>query len=282
MTEITLAAVMPATVQWDKEANFRAAERVIRQVASAGADLAVLYEGFLEGWVVTDPKATPERLLGVAEAEDGRYVQTFRALARELSIHIVLAFAERLNGSVYNAAAIIGSDGTIIGTYHKTHFRGSRAESRLYQEGDRLPVFDTPWGKVGIMICSDRQVPEVARVLRLQGARLLLVPSNGGYGERNEVIVRARSYENAAFLVFSHPKEGLILDPRGHVVARKAVNEEHLLRTVDLDYADTCLMESPGGGTVVFRRPELYGVLLESSQARDPADRNLVLVDSPP
>lgn len=263
MQSITLAAVMPPALPWDKEANFRAAQRVLRQSAEAGADLAVLYEGFLEGWVVDQPEATRERFWQAAEPEDGPYIRAFQGLAQTLSMAILLGFAEQLNGQVYNAAVLIDRNGSILGKYHKTHLRGHAAEARLYAEGYELPVFDTRWGTVGIMVCYDRQVPEVARALRLKGARLLLVPANGGYGERNEVIVRARAYENAAFLVFSHPQEGLIVDPRGHVVARKAVNEEYLLRTVDLDYADFCLQDSPGGRTLLHRRPELYGPLLE-------------------
>jgi predicted amidohydrolase len=263
MTELTLAAVAPETVLWDKGKNFQTAERALRRAASAGADLAVLYEGFLEGWVVDDPEATPERFLEAAEPDDGEYVRAFQALSRELSMALVLGLAERVGDDVYNSAIFIGDDGVTIGKYHKTHLRGHDAEARLYREGDSLPVFETKWGPTGIMICYDRQVPEVARVLRIKGARLLLVPSNGGYGERNEVVVRARAYENAAFLVFSHPKEGLILDPRGHVVARKAMNEEFTLRTIDLDYADECLNDSPGGRTLDSRRPELYRRLAE-------------------
>lgn len=268
MTQITIAAVMPATVPWDKEANFRAAERVIRQAADKGADLAVLYEGFLEGWVVGLPEATPARFLKIAEPRDGHYVRAFQSLARQLSIALVPAFAERHDGRVYNSAALIGRNGTVLGVYRKTHLRSIAAESRLYTEGDCLPVFRSEWGTLGIMICYDRQVPEVARTLRLQGARLLLVPSNGGYGDRNEVVVRARAYENAAFLVFSHPQEGLIVDPRGHVLARKASNEEYVLRTVDLDYADACIKESPGGRTLLARRPELYNRLTDQKASR--------------
>lgn len=255
MREVTLGLVMFPSVRWDKAANYQRAEGLIRRVADQGAQIVCTHEGFLEGYVVYQEENTPERFLEIAEPLDGPYVQRLRTLSDELNIYLAAGLAERDVEQVYNTVVFLGPQGQMVGRYRKTHM--GAVERGWYARGTEFPVFDTPFCKAGIMICYDRQFPEVARLLALQGAEVILNPSWGIYGEMNQTMVRTRAYENRLYLAHTNPFEGLIINPLGEVLAAKGTNEDTLVRTVDLDFIQEArtykyrdLLED--------RQPELY------------------------
>jgi predicted amidohydrolase len=243
-----------------KEENFTLAARHVRACAEAGADVVVLPEGFLEGYVVNEPEMTVERFRALAEPVDGPYVARFRDLARQSKTWLVACFAERgvgsEEGTVFNTALLLSSDGEVAGKYRKTHVQ-SGGDWKFYSPGEALPVFGTPWGTTGMMICYDRQFPEVPRALTLQGARLILNPTWGMFGELNETMMRTRAYENGVFIVFAHVKGALVLGPRGDVVARTAPGEATLVYEIDLAEVDAVRARARGHLTNHLR-PELY------------------------
>jgi predicted amidohydrolase len=232
------------------------AERLVTECAVQGAQLVVLPEGFLEGYVVNEPDMTTERFLALAESLDGPYVERFGALARRLGIWLLPCFAEREGDRVYNTALLLDAAGEIAGKYRKTHVQ-SGGDWRYYTAGETLPTFQTPWGTAGIMICYDRQFPEVPRALVRQGARLILNPSWGMFNETNEVMMRTRAYENGVFIAFVHVRGALVLNPRGAVAARSVPGEEVLVYEVDLAEADAVRQRGRGHLTDHLR-PDLY------------------------
>ncbi|MBI3971245.1 MAG: carbon-nitrogen hydrolase family protein [Chloroflexi bacterium] len=254
MVRIGAVSVEPA--RCDKDANTALAERMVARCAEQGADLVVLPEGFLEGYVVNEPGMTRERFLELAESVDGPYARRFRALAQRLGIWLLACFAEREGEAVYNSAFLIDPSGAYAGRYRKTHVQ-SGGDWRFYAPGEELPVFSTPWGPVGVMICYDRQFPEVPRALMRQGARLVLNPSWGMFNELNETMMRTRAYENGLFIVFAHVKGALVLDPRGNVAERSAPQDEILVHTIDLQQVDEVRRKGRGHLTDHLR-PELY------------------------
>jgi len=133
-----------------------------------------------------------------------------RNVARELDLYLCVGFSKLENDKLYNTAILVGPDGKTVGKYRKTH-----GVEQFYEAGDALPIFETRYGKVGIMICYDRQLPETARTLAAQGAELILIPSNGMWGRMNDAMLRTRAYENGVYLVFAHPRDGLVIDPGG-------------------------------------------------------------------
>lgn len=147
-----------------------------------------------------------------------------------------------------------------MGKYRKTHVQ-SGGDWKFYAAGEELPVFETPWGRAGVMICYDRQFPEVPRALMQKGAKLVLNPSWGMFGELNETMMRTRAYENGVFIVFAHVKGALVLGPRGDVAARSDTGEEILVCEVDLREAEA-IRERPRGHLTDHVRPELYGRVL--------------------
>jgi predicted amidohydrolase len=159
---------------------------------------------------------TGKPLAEVSETIPGPTTQTLGALAKKLNCYIVAGIYERVGKVVYNTAVMLGRDGKLAGKYRKTHLPREEVEAGL-TPGDEYPVFDTDFGRVGLMICWDVQFPEPCRAMALQGAEVILLPIWGG----SEVLARARAIENHVFLVTSsYDMETVIVDPTGKVLAQ--------------------------------------------------------------
>jgi len=240
--------------KWDLAANFRVFLDIAERAAAAKVDLLITPECWLDGYAAADPKSTRDRLEREAaqRLDASEYLARVRREAVEKGMHILFGFTSLDGGKIRNSAGLWAPDGRLIGIYHKTHLQ---THDLQFDPGPSLPVFPSPWGPLGVMICADRRWPEVARVLRLQGARLILNPSYGMRGDRNEVWMRTRAYENQCFIAFTHPIESLLVGPDGEVIRRVDGREPGLLvETIDLSRAkdDNHLRD---------RRPELYGII---------------------
>lgn len=122
--------------------------------------------------------------------------------AQEMGVYIAFGMVakERVESILYNAAVLVGPDGELVGNYYKTHLKGE--ERMAFREGYRLPVFDTEFGALGLMLGWDLSFPEVARSLTLDGAELLCVLGNWEKEDIDEwdTLCKARAYENACFV----------------------------------------------------------------------------------
>ena len=242
--------------EWDLEANWATFRTLAVRARERGAHIVCTPECFLDGYVVTDEKGwTEERFLSIAQSLNGdNYLRRAREFALEHEVHVVFGFTERARGGCYNAAALIDDQGRLLGSYHKTHVRYEAIPSHhdnRYLAGEDLPVWETSLGRIGMMICADRRVPEVARTLRLRGAELIMNPSYGAWGTDNEHWMRTRSVDCGVFICFAHPSESLITDPEGRTVAHLQSNAPDVL-IHDIDLADIPKHRMPD------RRPELY------------------------
>jgi predicted amidohydrolase len=149
-------------------ANLKDASELI---SSVSADLYVLPELFNTGYNFLD--GTEAETL--AESADGETFRTIAQIAKKKGAYIVYGFAEKAD-RLYNAAALVGPDG-MAGLYRKVHLY--YRETLYFTPGDLgFPVFDLPWGKLGIMICFDWIYPESVRTLALKGAQVIAHPSN--------------------------------------------------------------------------------------------------------
>ncbi len=249
LLRLGLFTAMP--VKWDLEENWRVFERTLAAHASDGVQLVVTPECFLDGYVTPAKDWTPERFAAIAQdAATSVYIKRLRDLAARYKIYIVFGLTENRGGKFYNTALLVDRAGNIAGRYSKTHLQN---HDLRYAPGDDLPVFDTPWGKVGILICADRRWPETARVLRLKGARVVLIPSYGMWGLDNEWWMRTRAYENENFLAFAHPQVAFVADPNGAFAARLQSNVAGML------VCDVDLSRVSDKRHIKDRRPELYG-----------------------
>jgi predicted amidohydrolase len=253
--QVTIGMLKAMPTKWDVEGNWEILLEQFRRHRGDGLDVFITPECFLDGYAVTQKNWSVKRFAAVAQqVNTSVYVRRARQLARRASCAIVLGFTELLDGQFYNCALLIGPDGKLLGKYHKTHLQN---HDHRFSPGRSLPVFQLPWGKVGMVICADRRWPESIRALRLQGAECCLMPTYGMHHLDNEWWMRTRSYENQMFICFTHPEEALITDPHGGIAAKLASNQpDVLVHRVDLDEVDS-------GNHLADRRPELYGILAD-------------------
>ena len=233
ISRIRIASTSVIPEKWDKEGNWKRIESLVRKaVAEGSADVVVTPEGALDGYVINEVNAEkdPEKkdalvskFIELGEPVDGPYIRRACSLADELDIFLVLGFLERREELLLNTVILIDPDGDVIGRYSKTHFaQGYTINPSCYNPGNDYPVFNTPFGKVGMLICYDRQLPEPTRIMAIKGAQVMFYPSYGSYTDEqgwNTVLMRTRAYENEIPVVFSHPFQSLLIDEDGDIRA---------------------------------------------------------------
>jgi predicted amidohydrolase len=164
---------------------------LIAEAAKQGADLVVLPETltfFGTGSTYAD----------CAEPIPGPSTEYFGSLAKQHDLYIVAGLLERERHLVYNVAVLLGPDGAIVGKYRKVTLPRGEIEGGI-TPGDEYPVFNTRFGRVGMMICYDGFFPEVARALSNRGAEVIAWPVWGC----NPLLGSARACENHVYLVSS-------------------------------------------------------------------------------
>ncbi len=233
-------------------------------------DLLVLPELFASGYFfhsTAQVEALAEPVPG------GPTTAALIEMARAGGGHVCGGLVERAGGRLYNSAVLAGPDGW-IGTYRKLHL--FYQESRWFTPGDAPPaVYDLGAARVGMLICFDWRYPEVARMLALQGAQLLLHPANLVQPHCQAAMV-TRSLENRVFIATANrigteaqpggesltfTGRSQIIDPQGHLLAQAEPREPALLEvSIDPAQADD---KSITGTDHLFenRRPEHYGIL---------------------
>jgi predicted amidohydrolase len=207
------------------------------KVKPGAADVILLPEGVpLVG--------TGKKYADVAEPVPGPLTQRLGALAQRQRAWVVAGVLEREGAAVYNTSVLIGRDGSLAGKYRKVYIPREEYEGGV-SPGDDYPVFETDFGRVGMMICWDVQYADPARALALRGAELLLMPIWGG----NEALARARAIENHVFLATSgYDFPSLVYDPAGETLARTEQDGTVAFATIDLNrrYTDRWLGEMRG------------------------------------
>jgi len=202
---------------------------LIAEAGSQKADLVVLGE--------TVPSVgVKQKASETAEVIPGPTTRYFGELARKNNVHIVLSLHEREGYLVYNAAVLLGPDGQLIGKYRKVCLPHSEVEAGI-APGHDYPVFETKFGKVGLMICYDGFFPEVARELSNRGAEIIAWPVWGC----NPLLAQARACENHVYLVsstFMEPRHGwmisAVFDQTGKPIAQAGKWGTVVVAEVDL------------------------------------------------
>jgi len=252
VSSVTVGMIKVVPEKWEPERNMAALQRLIPQLAAAGAQVVITPESFVDGYVIHEEDWTEERFAEVCEpGPDGPRATRLREMAAECGVWLVAGLSERRADGFYNTAHLIAPNGSLVGQYDKI-----QAHER-YQPGASLPVFDTDFGTVGIAICADRRWPEIMRSLRLKGARLIAMPTYGMSGPRNAMWMQTRAYENTCWVCFTHPMESLVCDPTGDIAAHLVGESEFLLHTCDLSLADDAPMLDE-------RLPGVYGFAWET------------------
>jgi predicted amidohydrolase len=261
----------------ENERNLEACLARLEEAAAAGAELLVLPECAVPGYMFD----SAEEALPFAEEIPGPTTEALARECRRLGVHVVCGLLERDGDALHNAAVLVGPEG-LIGTYRKTHLPFLGVD-RFVVPGDELTVYDTPLGRIGVEICYDLRFPEVTRTLALKGADIVAHPTNFPVAARiqTELITVARAAENRIYLLTANRvgKErsgefcgwSQIVDPYGGRLAEAGGTEEALLvADIDVEKARDKDYVIPGEYELYLfghRRPELYGALVEETQA---------------
>ena len=180
MPEITVAVVQMHPELGKVEDNLLAMGKFIDKICTEkNVDLVVFPELATTGYELG------LRFTDVAERPTGHVVNTLAQRAADHNTHIIfgLVTKEKVESTIFNAAILLGPDGEMLGEYRKLHLPG---EERLaFRPGYRLPVFETTLGQVGILLGWDLAFPEAARSMALDGAEILVLPTNFPPGQQN-------------------------------------------------------------------------------------------------
>ncbi|MEM9281169.1 MAG: carbon-nitrogen hydrolase family protein [Verrucomicrobiota bacterium] len=164
---------------------------LIASAADQGADLVVLPE-------LLNCKGVKGDYETLAEPVPGPSTDYFGKLAERNDCYVVIGILERDDSLIYNVAVLLGPKGEIVGTYRKVTLPREEIAKGI-TPGKSYPVFETRFGKMGMMVCYDVFHPEVARSLALNGAEVIAAPIWGG----NPLLAAARCAENGVYLITS-------------------------------------------------------------------------------
>lgn len=211
-----------------RDRNLALARSAAQEAADRGASLVCFPESFPGLW--RRPVTwTPEAELG--------------EIARSVGVHLVAGFAEPVDESgdrCQNTLVLIGPDGAEVGRYRRTspaHTPWVYADGPYWDfdwvNSDELPVFDTPLGRIGMIMCSEVYVPELARALALKGAEIIVMPAGltgrGTLFDSWRTLGWARAIENLAYTAFSSN----VIGPDSGGLSMICSPEEVLVQTTD-------------------------------------------------
>jgi predicted amidohydrolase len=253
----------------DKQQNIKKMKTFIANAKKQKAQLIIFPELSLTGYTIRD------LTYDLAEPIPGPSIEAISEITKEEKVYVVFGMPERslkARNLIYNTAVLLGPEG-IVGKYRKMHLPTHSVfqEKRYFRQGYQTPVFETPLGKIGLIVCYDIFFPEISRSLRLQGAKLIVCISASPAVRSKffEVFSLARAMENTCFFAFVNLvgiEDGLqfwggsrLVAPNGSVIVQAKYDEEDMVFG-SVDYADLAQVE-PFVPTLRDLRPELFDLL---------------------
>ncbi|MDN7560715.1 carbon-nitrogen hydrolase family protein [Burkholderia orbicola] len=251
----------------DIDANIELVERYTEEAARQGANLVVFPECMNSGYLFD----SAEHCRQLAESLDGVYCSALRELCRRHNIFIASGFTERDdNGLAYNSALLFNARGELICHYQKQFL--ATHDQNWFEVGTKgNPVVDTELGRIGLLICFDGRIPEIARCLAAQGAEIVLDMANFFVMDQAEMWVPARAYENGVWFVAAtkagversiyYPGGSMIVSPDGDVLAQIPYDAHGVVSADVVLDTHRATRWSFGGDKWRDRRPDAYRLL---------------------
>ena len=282
MRKVKVAATQ-MSCSWNREEVLDKAEKLVRKAAAEGANIILLQELFETPYFCQKQKFEYFDL--AKPLSENAAVKRFTEVAKELQVVLPISFYEKAGNTAFNTIAIIDADGTILGTYRKTHIPDGLpyAEKFYFTPGDTgFKVWKTKYADIGVGICWDQWFPEAARSMALLGAELLFYPT--AIGSEPTLNVDSKSHWQHAMQghaaanimpVIASNRIGtetddessmtfygssFIADQTGTIVEEAyRETESVLVHEFDLDAIAQMRRE---WGVFRDRRPEMYGTLM--------------------
>ena len=274
--KFTLAGVQMDPFLMDKEANLARMIDSVEQAVAKQSRLVVFPECALTGYCFE----SLQEALPYAETIPGPSTERLAGVCRKAQVYLVLGMLEKDGDRCFNAAALIGPEG-VVGKYRKVHLPFLGVD-RFVDSGDLgFEVHQTRLGRIGLNICYDGSFPESARTMALNGADVILLPTNWPTGAEAfaEFLVNARGLENHVFSVavnrvgkergFRFIGRSRIVNPSGRTLALASPDgEEIIYAEIDPSTArDKHITRVPGKHQInrfKDRRPQYYGKIVEA------------------
>jgi predicted amidohydrolase len=268
--EIHPIAIVQMNSSGDKEENLRASLDLIREAGQKRVQL-ICFPEFQMGYGSGNES---QRLEEMAESvRNGKFILELRRAAKTSNIHVIATIYEKGNSKntsrVYDTAVLISNDGTIVSVYRKVHLYDALGvkESLKFIAGNNIAEPNrTSVGVVGMMICYDIRFPEMSRILAVQGAELLVMPSAWFQGVMKEdhwtTLVKARSIENGLYTIAPNQVgktfsgRSLVVDPFGAAILDMGDREGMEIVDIDLSRLHNVRNSLP---LLRNRRIDLYG-----------------------
>ena len=270
MEKIKIAAIQMSTVA-DKMENVRTVKTYLEKIKDENPDFVILPEMFC------CPYQT-ENFPIYAEKEGGPVWQQLSGYAKQYGIYLIGGSMPEKDaeGNVYNTSYIFDREGKQIGKHRKVHLfdidvKGGQTfkESDTLTAGDSDTVFDTEFGKMGVMLCFDIRFPELSRMMVNDGAKVIFVPAafNMTTGPAHwELSFRTRALDNQIYMVGCAPARdvsagyiswghSIVTDPWGRVIDMLDEKKGILLAELDMDYEEQVREELP---LLKSRRKDIY------------------------
>ena len=248
--------------------NFRKSIALIQTAAEKGAALICFPEVQLSPFFAQYENRDASRYL---IPEDHPYLSEMCAVCKEAGIYASPNFYMEEHGRRYDMSLLIDNNGKLIGKQKMVHV--AQCE-KFYEQSYYTPseegfqVFDTPLGKIGIVVCFDRHYPESIRTEALRGAELILIPTANTKAEPSELFrweVRVQAFQNSVNIAMCNrvgledemefSGESVVCDYDGNLISLAGENEALLLADVDMQGASTVRAARP---YVHLRQPDFY------------------------
>ena len=262
------------------EENIVIIKNMLQQAKAEGADMAILPE------MCCCPYEN-SAFVKFAMPYDSPFLQEIATSARELGLYVVAGSVPLSSeGKIYNAAFVYSDKGELIALHRKVHLfdihvPGGQVfrESDTFTAGKDVTTFNTPWGKMGLIICYDIRFPELSRLLALEGAQAIFVPAafNMTTGPAHwEISFRMRALDNQVFMVGCAPARdmtssyhswghSMVADPWGSIIGQMDETEGVFTVELDMTRVDTVRQQLP---LLKHRRTDLYDVPYEATLGR--------------
>ncbi|MPZ06670.1 MAG: amidohydrolase [Nitrososphaeraceae archaeon] len=249
MTKLCRIAVVQMKSDTDKNKNLAQSRDYIKEAHYKKAQI-VCFPEFQMGFSPSDQK--PIELSGISETVvTGNFVKSLGQCAKENGIEIISTIYEkaRTKNKVFDSALAIRRDGVVMARYRKIHLYDALGfrESDKFLAGNNIEKpFQFAAAKIGLMICYDIRFPEMSRILSVQGAEFLVIPSAWVHGimkeEHWQTFLKARAIENGVFVIAPdqigniYSGRSMIVDPFGTVLLDMGNKEG--MEVVELDKSD--------------------------------------------
>jgi nitrilase len=303
---VRVAVIQAASVIMDRDASIEKAVSLIKLAGEKGAKIVVFPEAFIPAY----PRGLSFGTIIGSRTEDGRKdwyrywensipvpgeaTEQLGTAAREAGVYVVMGVIERdsefSGGTLYCSVIFIGPDGSLLGKHRK--LKPTAAERIVWGEGDgsTLPVFDTPYGKIGALICWENYMPLARAAMYAQGVQLYIAPTADGR-ESWQSTIRHIAMEGRCFVLSSnqyvtkdmYPKDlacyndlvsspdvmsnggSAIVGPLGDYVAEPVWGKEEII-VADLDMKLIAYSQFDFDSVGHYSRPDVFKLLVNKEK----------------